>query len=492
MANEYMEMMAEVIELSRQPSLRHEAFSIVASKHGKKEATFRTWFHRHRDEFPEFCPTMKFGNETEELLVAICLQHAAIRVPLDFKCFQKICFELTQSQISRKYMKEFVGRHSDILSLRKGKLLSPKRRTVHLLHETDAFVDEWGYLIDKGLVHERNLFVCDESRIGFPGQEREVITLLNTTGSCVEQWRGEALCTYLPFSRPDGSTPFRVYIFKNPNFEDESSMMEIPKPNVTQASELANGVHRQLFLQNKTGYLDTALYKVILTEFHAWWVSIHPNLDCYILSDQLKVHRDADILQYSLDNHMYLWSIMAGTSHWFQVHNQYPFGLLKKNLKTKVESLSWDPDHSAKYRNSLLAGCFYEAENIAMRKPVVKAAFKHVGLWPWDPNLIKKRAQEQHDLSEGVATTKLIKEAADAVKRTLEDSKNKQNQTTRFVKRQKSSLRSSCLFSPQKILEDCKRRESAKMAKPKKRPACGNKDTPTKKRKAASSSRGSK
>ena len=131
---------------------------------------------------------------------------------------------------------------------------------------------------------------------------------------------------------PDGSTPFRVFIFKR----DESDIGDIPVIAVEPDEEigLREQQHR-LFLVSEKGYLTIDLFAYIMNEFAKWWTTTRPGLDCYLISDNLRVHKNDMIVASALKSGIHMLNIMPGSSHWFQVHDQYPFAILKNSIQAK-------------------------------------------------------------------------------------------------------------------------------------------------------------
>ena len=69
-----------------------------------------------------------------------------------------------------------------------------------------------------------------------------------------------------------------------------------------------------------------------MDEFTKWWTSTRPGLDCYLISDNLSIHRNEEIVADAEAKGIHMLNIMPGSSHWFQVHDQLPFAILKKKL----------------------------------------------------------------------------------------------------------------------------------------------------------------
>ena len=96
------------------------------------------------------------------------------------------------------------------------------------------------------------------------------------------------------------------------------------------------------FLENKTGRLTIELFRYVMDNFISLWTTPLPGLDCFLICDNLSVHKDCDIIKDTLSKGIHLINIMPGSSHWFQVHDQLPFAILKKKDDVKFLQIFWD------------------------------------------------------------------------------------------------------------------------------------------------------
>ena len=82
-----------------------------------------------------------------------------------------------------------------------------------------------------------------------------------------------------------------------------------------------------------------------------------------------------------LNRCIHILSIIPGSSHWFQVHDQQPFAILKKTMEEKKIDISQDISLVSDERRKLLMGLFYEAESKAINNEIVRKSFDDVGSW---------------------------------------------------------------------------------------------------------------
>jgi len=133
-----------------------------------------------------------------------------------------------------------------------------------------------------------------------------------------------------------------------------------------------------------------------------------PGLDCYMISDNLRIHTNVEVVATALRSGIHMINIMPGSSHWFQVHDQHPFATLKNVMEGKKYELLSDISLTSEDRRVLLVGLFYQAESVAFSPRIVQKSFADVGLWPWNPARILKTCQshsppkKQHDVNDRI------------------------------------------------------------------------------------------
>ena len=168
--------------------------------------------------------------------------------------------------------------------------------------------------------------------------------------------------------------------------------------------------HR-VYLSNKSGYFTKELFKRVMEEFTSWWRATRPGLDCFLISDNLRVHTSEDIAGYAKSNGIHMYNIMPRSSHWFQNHDQKSFGSLKKIMREKkIQFLSLISILRTLWRD-IFACIFYQAEAEAFEPDIVSKTLTEVGLLSWNPEHILKLCKEHcsslSNLKQDLLTNKL-------------------------------------------------------------------------------------
>ena len=83
-------------------------------------------------------------------------------------------------------------------------------------------------------------------------------------------------------------------------------------------------------------------------------------------------------------------NIMPGSSHWFHVHDQLPFAILKKKLGVKKNDCFSSFFLPRDRIRALLVDNFYDAEARVLEPKVLIESFEKVRLCPFNSRLIEE------------------------------------------------------------------------------------------------------
>jgi len=122
--------------------------------------------------------------------------------------------------------------------------------------------------------------------------------------------------------------------------------------------------------------------------FGNWWTTTHPGLDCLLISDNLAIHKNSVIVGKAKDRGINMLNIMPGSSHWFQVHDQQPFAILKKSLMASFYNCFSDRCTNPEASLEIRMAKFYEAERKALSPGALLESMDMVGLRAWNPTRI--------------------------------------------------------------------------------------------------------
>ena len=404
----------ELKKLRRKASTRDNAYHYLSEKYGIKVSSIRA--AASRAGLTSMTSSLKriFSKEEEEALVEVCIRQARQYKPFTIRAFSQVARKFAGSlhkprKFTKRFVSGFMKRHRKVLHKKKGKLTSPTRSSKNTFAKTEAFIDSLNRDIESNRINSQNIVVFDETIIGDSVTVPVVIgERRNSGGDNINfvQTRQARLGSYIPFSMPDGTTPFRVFVFKSDDLGKKGAEFEVLKP--IREEGFRSDVYR-LYLSSGTGYLNKTLFEYVMVRFVMWWKSSHGHVDCFLISDNLPTHKNKDIVAYAESMGIHMYNIMPGSSHWFQVHDQQPFGALKKKMVQKKFDLWTSTEAQPKEGVDLLLCLFYQAEGDAFEPQVLRKTFEYVGLWPWNPQKILNNCRENCPVEPPLHENRLVK-----------------------------------------------------------------------------------
>ncbi len=163
-----------------------------------------------------------FDDAEEDALVAACVIHARQGIPLTVQAFIRLASKLAGFEEGRyfsyKFARNFIKRKSLDLCMKPGKQTSPTRCLETMQQLTEKFVDLIQRYIGSGIMNKNNIVVFDETKVGdIPSLPLCIGESKDSAGRNINfvEIQEATLGCYIPFSMPNGDTPFGVFIFNN-------------------------------------------------------------------------------------------------------------------------------------------------------------------------------------------------------------------------------------------------------------------------------------
>lgn len=427
------EFLPRLVEYMRSATTRDEAYQRLADELGVSVEAVRNAASKAGLTTSNHTLRYTFSEREEEILVCACLIYARQGTPFTVPVFIDVARILAERDedhpFSRHFVSDFVERHRDALCMDNGKITSPTRSSDKMVEMTKDFIAVFSQLVRTKKANEKNIFVFDETIIGVNHSLPIVIgeTKASAGGNNnVIMTRESALGSYIPFSMVDGTTPFRVFISRTKEFHGTRD----PEYAIMPAEEKGlRGAPHRLFLCSKTGYISNDLFKCIMDEFTSWWTSTRPGLECFLISDNLSIHRNPTVVMEAKRNGIHMLNIMPGSSHWFQVHDQLPFAVLKKELMVENNKCFGSFFLPRQVSRTLLMCNFYKAESCALKPEVLIKSFADVGLWPFDPERIMDNCRKFCSVQPEPSDSDDLNKLAIAIKECIEEQLHKAGQT---------------------------------------------------------------
>lgn len=239
---------------------------------------------------------------------------------------------------------------------------------------------------------DKNVFNYDETRINIPENLSKRVFTSNRPNINNYGLRQKPLATLISFISANGELFMSVYLLKTLEIEgieeDKLSVyFPINKPST-------RSTVRRYFGYTKSGYMNSSIFRITMEKFSELWEQSNPGLHCYVFGDQFGAHLDLETIQNCLKRFVFLWSLPSNTSHFLQPLDNLCFAVLKKKFKSKIEEVNLKVFLNPTIKNQELFAAMYEAEKESFSRSIIISSFKNTGLYPFDPNLIKKLTQE--------------------------------------------------------------------------------------------------
>jgi len=330
---------------------RKDAIRLAAEFYETTQNSVRLARWKKGNTTPQRSLKYAFTEEEEKLLEAVCVIHARAGRALSKDDFLELATIFAgrgkKHHFSTQFLLSFADRHDDVLFLDDGKITSPTRCLDTTQKKIQEFISLLNRYMKGNTMNKRKIFVFDGTFIGDSDSVPVVIGERRKSGGGninAIRIRKRALNCYISFSMPDGTTPFRVFIFKSGSKKQGRILQHALVPRAER--ELRARPHR-LFLQSEKGFLTNHQFKIIMEDFTKWWTTTHPGLHRFMISDNLSVHRNEQMVKTAEMHGVHVLNIMPGTCHWFQVHDQLSFANLKKrNEEKKKNCLAFSATHA--------------------------------------------------------------------------------------------------------------------------------------------------
>ena len=214
-----------------------------------------------------------------------------------------------------------------------------------------------------------------------------------------------ALCsagfTVITFLSADGNPCLFVIILAAAFNEDGTAAINVPllKPGRTRSG----GVDL-LYAFTASGYINGPLWASVMDHFCTKWSMANPGLECLLFSDQLRAHRDPVVVAKALGHSVRMFSLVPGTSHWLQPMDSFCFANMKRSVaadhmkRVLAEKIADLPTAD------LLIISFYEVARRAFGSRVGQKSFREIGLYHYNPELIRALADQFHGYLGGTAS----------------------------------------------------------------------------------------
>jgi hypothetical protein len=455
----------ELIEQVERGEQVVESAKIIAKKHGMSHSRLLKWFfvaHPNRGHHRKRVLTELQEEQLKYALLAV----SSMNMDWTIRQMQDAAMTMFGVKLHRSAADRFKKRHRKCISFATSKSLAKKRADPRLYDLALAHADQYKQFLDEKKLPASSIVNYDECRIVVTDEKalrtRRLVSRNKHKAQFEGRVKGTHVGTYIPFISATGELLTSYFIFSVKFNEDGEADVPIELPSVF--SRTRSGMKPPVIFFNDKGYLNKVNFPKIIDHFTSVWKQNHPGLDCCLIGDNLKTHRNVEVIKKALNNGVYMNFLVQNTTHWSQPLDNLLFARLKQEIKSLAENLAYLQMFTEKHVFSLV-DVVLEAAHKAFTHDTVMSAFKSTGLVPFNHDKIEELARKNHDPAtdtyvpnerDEYIINKVVKSLTTYLSQVKKEANEKEGKITKVRAR---VVRNEMYFAEDILAADKKRRE---------------------------------
>lgn len=297
--------------------------------------------------------------------------------------------------------RRFVDNHPSLVRLR-GKQVT-RNRTAFSMADVDSLIEHAQASGDSAL-KAHQVGNMDECRLLVSGTGDACVMERGARRANLAGTRDQRhAMTYVPVTLASGVTLIEFFVLKGTPCDDKDEDNEffevvIPKDKDHSPGPGLRGSVPRRFLISKSGYVNQKLFAMMLEEIGKLWYAQNGGARLLLWIDNCSAHGDHDaIIRSFLEYSVNVRFLVAHTTHFLQPLDGAFFGALKvimASKQRKVESSAALLGLSAS--GSTPSAAFGAVNAVHNNAQLIKKSFLQTGLFPFNPDLIKTLAEQNH------------------------------------------------------------------------------------------------
>ena len=363
----------------------------------------------------------------EKALVYAIEAFSICKLPLSGPQIAAVVKKAFDVDVNKQWVSKFKKRHKGELSQTKIKHLSDKRTGKTLEEDVQYFIKKFQKYVDNGINKlGMNLLNFDETRIGPNHSNRTVVQRFNFNKAelktAFQSSRNHVVSSMMPFVGANGNVLAVFYIIPGTFNNRPECIQDVDIIN----DEWKRNSLREFFVFNETGFMTSDIFRLIMKKVAEIWDEQHPGVKLFLLGDGCSAHTcNPDLV---IDMHMKGKNILflpPNTTHFTQPLDSFPFGSFKLKVYALLEEKQMISFLNGKKpaKSTVPEGQEAAKETLSVEK--ITAAFKETGIWPWNPEILKKNVKR--DISD-LDISEVQKMAVQACVDVINESKDKLEQ----------------------------------------------------------------
>jgi hypothetical protein len=211
----------------------------------------------------------------------------------------------------------------------KPKSLSKKRTVPSVAAGVESFAEQLAKCWETAPPPAHCVVNVDEARIVMEGGNLKVKRAVHPDKKAsLRVPYGDTVCSLISFVAASGECLMHLVVLKSKTkVAGKASQFKIKFEPYGKRGNVP-----VLYAQTETGFVDQECFKSAMRTFADYWDNIlgRKGLACYVFSDQLTLHRQAELVEDMAKRLMYMWSLPANTSHITQPLDDVLFAVFKQ------------------------------------------------------------------------------------------------------------------------------------------------------------------
>lgn len=501
---QFSKFLVDAEELKKEVPSEREVVKILSKKYKVKESSLRSrwWRHVKKEEKYQHRPQIKARlkkirakgkvilSVTEEsalvTLLKVCgrTNHALKKADI-IKYVRKRYMNGDITWRGDKFIKKFLKRNSSELKASNLKVISSGRVDNESQQSCEEFISVMEETVEKFNMTAETTINVDEFQLKVSGYSagRQRITAVRKTGvhkQVTSSKRGGCVGSLIAFIAADGTLLYSALCLK----PDAKSKVADQAYIDIDAAELrgANTRRRpipQLRIYTESGMIDNSCWNQIWSAFLDYINELSPGLGYTVYMDNLGQHTQLNCIEEGLEKNTEVRLLPKGTSQFAQACDSFAFGTARKEVN-KCTSSKMVTD-SQETLNHMIRDIIPEVLEKTFTPTIIKASFKATGLYPFDPETIRRRCRENLGLPSTEEQASSLSSLEDTVTEQISDLFKKDDKKQIKRKRVLVNLRQAYTSGHiiQASKEDERKKAAEEMIKKEKKEAAAEKKRQT-------------
>jgi len=154
---------------------------------------------------------------------------------------------------------------------------------------------------------------------------------------------------------------------------------------------------------SNSGFVDQDIMKKVMMQFQIVWKNFRSSkadslkeknsLECFVLSDRLKVLHDNTLRLTLYNDRIHMWPLVAHSSYFDQPLDDLPYTLVVRSCNLEAEELTLAALVSGHEWKNTLLDLMCEIVEKRFTPEVIQKSFQHTNLWPWQKDEFLSRGK---------------------------------------------------------------------------------------------------